>query len=105
MRWTLFEDVFNQAKVQEGIADAKICRRRAHQLWDGECFTNQMYSVQGETAPKEEVFLKWSRMGYDRAHCEQWWADGANLEQLDGKHGSVDEGWKKVRMAEMRSSR
>ena len=105
LQWMLFEDVLNYAKVHEGIADERRCQNRAHQLWDGECFTNQLYSVQGESATKAEVFLKWSRMGYDRAHCEQWWADGANLVKLDGKHGSVDEGWKKVRMAEMRSSR
>ena len=105
LQWMLFEDVLNYAKVHEGIADEKRCQNRAHQLWDGECFTNQLYSVQGESATKAEVFLKWSRMGYDRAHCEQWWADGANLVKLDGKLGSVDEGWKKVRMAEMRSSR
>jgi hypothetical protein len=104
VEWVVFEDVLGEVQALERDHQTGQCSvRRANELWAADCFSLELYEVDGDRKTKAAAFVDWAKQGRDQAYCHLWWDQFASPKpkRLDVPPIQVDETWKRKRMQEM----
>ena len=91
VEWITFDDVLDEVQAHTW---------RANEIWEAECFTLELYAVDGGRKTKAMALADWAKEGMSRVSCEYWWEHGAEPEPLN-EWLPVDDVWKKQRIKEM----
>ena len=76
---------------------------RAQQIWETECFSLDMFTVDAHTMTQAETFGRWLSAGYDRSACESYWEQGSHTKRLDVTNNAAQE-WMKDRLVKMKTT-
>ena len=97
LQYVVFEDIL------QGMENTTDRQTRAQQIWETECFSLDMFTVDAHTMTQAETFGRWLSAGYDRSACESYWEQGSHTKRLDVTNNAAQE-WMKDRLVKMKTT-
>ena len=80
---------------------ASMVMREAGQIWEADCFTLELFQVEGVAFTKAEAFADWRGRGYSQRECLRYWEDCQCIRIPDEKR-EIDAEWKSQALAMIR---
>ena len=90
VEWVIFWDILIEEKKDS---------RKANKFWSMECYTPEIYIVDGEQVTRAEAYVARGQAGMERQACDKWWTASGFQPSGDKRAPGIQ--WKHTRIQQL----